>query len=89
MTRFTRLVMLGGLLTTCSIAGFFVRDSAAANPMFPQTTPGPCVCSEVTTLTDPHNTPPAPPIRIGHCQCGVMSCAVSSVGSQVALQCVK
>jgi hypothetical protein len=88
MTRSTRLVMLAAVLTACSVGGFLVLNSAVAKPAFAQAAPPPCTCS---TLTKLEYTPVGPTdplvarIYVGQCQCGAVSCVVTSG----ALQCTK
>jgi hypothetical protein len=88
MNRFTRLVMLAGLLTTCSVVGFLVLNSTVAKPAFAESAPRPCTCSALTKLEYTPTGPTDPlvaRIYVGQCQCGAVSCVVTAG----ALQCVK
>jgi hypothetical protein len=87
MSKLSRLVILAGLLTTCSVAGFLTLNSTMATPAFAQTVPAPCVCSSLEKLEYKPISPAEPMARlyVGQCQCGAMSCVVTSG----ALQCVK
>jgi hypothetical protein len=87
MTRFSRLALLAGCLTICSVAGFLVLNSAVARPAFAETAPAGCTCSTLTKLqyTPVAPTEPLARIYIGQCQCGAMSCVVTTG----ALQCLK
>lgn len=88
MNRFTRLVMMFGVVSTCSVVGLLVLNSTVVRPAFAQAAPPACTCS---TLTKLEYTPIGPTdplvarIYVGQCQCGTMSCVVTSG----ALQCVK
>jgi hypothetical protein len=87
MTRFTRLVLLVGFLAICSVAGFLALNSTVATAAFAETAPAPCICSTLTRLqyTPAAPTEPLTRIYVGQCQCGAMSCVVTTG----ALQCTK
>lgn len=87
MTRSTRLAILAGLLATASAAGFLALGSTRATAAPAQTAPPPCVCSALEKLEYKPVSPAEPMARlyVGHCQCGAMSCVVTTG----ALQCVK
>ncbi len=87
MTRFTRLVMLVGFLAVCLVASFFALNSTMAKTAFAQVPPTPCVCSALSKLEYTPASPTEPLARfyVGQCQCGAMSCVVTSG----ALQCLK
>jgi hypothetical protein len=87
MSKLSRLVILTGVLATCSVAGFLTLNSTMAAPAFAQTPPAPCVCSTLEKLEYKPISPAEPMARIyvGQCQCGAMSCVVTTG----ALQCTK
>jgi hypothetical protein len=87
MTRFIRMVLLAGILAICSVAGFLAFNSSVAKSAFAEAGPAPCTCSALTRLQYTPAAPTEPLVRIyvGQCQCGAMSCAVTTG----ALQCVK
>jgi len=87
MFKSPRLLILIGFLATCSVAGFLVLNTTLATPAFAQASPAPCVCSALEKLEYRPVSPAEPLARIyvGQCQCGAMSCVVTTG----ALQCVK
>jgi hypothetical protein len=88
MTRFTRLLTMFGFLTACSVVGFLVSNSTVAKPAFAQAAPPPCTCSTLTKLEYTPSGPTDPLVArlyVGQCQCGTMSCVVTTG----ALQCMK
>ena len=87
MTKSTRLAIFAGFLATCSVAGFLTLNSTLASPALAQSTPQPCVCSTLEKLEYKPVSPAEPMARVyvGQCQCGAMSCVVTTG----ALQCVK
>lgn len=85
MTRLIRLVMLVGLLAAGSLAAFLALNSTMVKPALAQAAPAPCVCSTLAKLEYAPASPTEPLARlyVGQCQCGAMSCVVTSG----ALQC--
>ncbi|MGA7179220.1 MAG: hypothetical protein WBX11_06500 [Thiobacillaceae bacterium] len=87
MSKLSRLLILIGFLAASSVAGFFILNSTMAAPAFAQSSPPPCICSSLEKLEYRPVSPAEPMARIyvGQCQCGAMSCVVTTG----ALQCVK
>jgi hypothetical protein len=87
MKRPIRLTVLFGFLAISSVVGFLVLDSSGATPAFAQSSPTPCACTALEKLEYRPISPAEPMARlyVGQCQCGNMSCVVTSG----ALQCMK
>ena len=87
MNHRIRLAIMAGLLGMGSFVGLLLLNSTAAKPAFAETAPASCVCSSLTKLqyTPAAPTEPLARIYVGQCQCGALSCVVTTG----ALQCVK
>jgi hypothetical protein len=85
--RPTYLAIFAGLIAIGSTAGFLTLNSSVMSPAFAQAMPAPCVCSTLEKLEYKPVSPAEPIARlfVGQCQCGAMSCVVTSG----ALQCMK
>ena len=87
MNRWIRVLIAAGMLTAVSFAGLMAMKSNATTVATPQPAPSSCVCSPVEKLEYKPVNPAETIARIyvAHCQCGAMTCVVTSG----ALQCSK
>jgi hypothetical protein len=85
MSRLSHLSIVAGIVATASAVGLLAIQSDAATAAAQQAAPSPCVCSSLEKLEyRPINPAEAiGRIYVGQCQCGAMSCVVTTG----ALQC--